>query len=71
MEINTKQLRSVRAKFDLTQLDLGNIIEKTDVTYSRKENNIRPFHLIEAKKITDYINELDKNKEWIIEDIFF
>lgn len=71
MVINTRQLQSVRAKFGLQQGDLAKVINKTEATYSRKENNKAPFHLIEAKKITDFINELDKERNWIIEDIFF
>lgn len=69
--ININQFRSIRAKFGLRQEDLAKIIGCTEATFSRKEKGYSNFTLNEAKEITDYINSLDKNKNYIIEDIFF
>lgn len=71
LKINKRKLASVRALFGLTMQDVSDILKITSATYSRKENGENDFRLIEAKAITDYINTLDDDREWIIEDIFF
>lgn len=72
MCLNTNKIKSVLVLFGLTLEDIAQLLDKKDKsTISKKFNNDTQITLIEAKKITDLINEKDENKQWIIEDIFF
>jgi putative transcriptional regulator len=58
------QLKALRAKHDLSQEEIGELIGMTVTTYNRKENGLREFTLSEAGKLSDLFGVK-------IEQIFF
>ena len=60
----TRNLKSFRAKYGLTQMQMAEKLDITTATYSFKENGKKQFTLEEAKKIAEIFNTT-------IDNIFF
>ena len=60
----TRNLKSFRAKYGLTQMQMAEKLDITTATYSSKENGKKQFTLEEAKKIAEIFNTS-------IDNIFF
>lgn len=52
-----RNLKGLRAKFNLTQSDMAEILGISIVSYNQKEKGIKQFTIKEAKKISKYFNE--------------
>lgn len=59
-----KELKGLRAKYELTQKDIATLLGITVQSYRSKENGNNDFTLKEAKKISDIFKKT-------IEEIFF
>ncbi|MBE6064458.1 helix-turn-helix transcriptional regulator [Clostridium sporogenes] len=63
MKVNY-ELKALRARNDISQKKMANILHMTVSTYSRKENGVREFTIEEGKILASFFNTT-------IENIFF
>lgn len=63
MEINY-ELKALRAKNNIRQRNMADMLHMTVATYNRKENGARSFTIDEAKEVAEFFNTS-------IEKIFF
>lgn len=63
MKVNY-ELKALRARKDISQKGIANILHMTVSTYNRKENGGREFTIDEAKLLASFFNTT-------IENIFF
>lgn len=59
-----QELKVLRAKYDISQRKMAEMLGMTPASYNRKENGVRKFNIQEAKIIADFFHTT-------IENIFF